>query len=271
MKMKWSRVRAIIRKDLKEVTVNKMVVLPMIVVPAIICIVLPAVLTALALGADVAMISGAELIEQIIPHYPVPDGLPSLAAEIAYIFLNYTFVPLFMLIPIMTASVIAANSVVGEKERKTLETLLYTPVSNREFLVAKELSAFIPAVAITVVSFLGYFVVGNAISYAMEGIFLIRSLMWIPSILLLAPAVSLVGLAVTLLVSMRSKSFMEAQQMSGLVVVPFVLLVVVQITGVVVFNSLYVIVFSVALLALAYLLVARVGPKFEREQIITTL
>jgi ABC-type Na+ efflux pump permease subunit len=194
-----------------------------------------------------------------------------LAIEIAYVFLNYTFVPLFMLIPIMTASVIAANSVVGEKERKTLETLLYTPVSNREFLIAKELSAFIPAVVITVLSFIGYFAVGNIISYSMEGILLVRSPMWIPAILLLAPAVSLVGLAVTLLVSLRSKSFMEAQQMSALVVIPFILLLVVQITGVVVFSVLSVVLFSLAMLALAYVLVARVGPKFEREQIITTL
>lgn len=269
--MKWSRVRAIVRKDLKEVTVNKMVVMPMIVVPAIICIVLPAILSVLALGADVAIISGAQLIEQIIPHYPVPDDLPSPAVEIAYVFLNYTFVPLFMLIPIMTASVIAANSVVGEKERKTLETLLYTPVSNREFLIAKELSAFIPAVVVTVLSFIGYFAVGNIISYSMERILLVRSPMWIPAILLLAPAVSLVGLAVTLLVSLRSKSFMEAQQMSALVVIPFILLLVVQITGVVVFSVFSVVLFSLAMLALAYVLVARVGPKFEREQIITTL
>ena len=63
-------------------------------------------------------------------------AVSSVAEQISYIFLNYTFVPLFMIIPVMVASIIAANSVVGEKERKTLETLLYTPVTNREFLTA---------------------------------------------------------------------------------------------------------------------------------------
>lgn len=269
--MNWNRIKALVRKDLTEVTVNKMVIMPMIMVPAIICIVLPALLTALSLGADMAMINGADLIERIIPDYAVPEEITSTAVRIAYVFLNFTFVPLFMLVPIMTASVIAANSVVGEKERKTLETLLYTPITNREFLVAKELSAFIPALLVTVVSFVGFFVVVNVTSWLMEGILLIRSVVWIPAILLLAPAVSLLGLAVTLLVSVRSKSFMEAQQMSALVVLPFILLIGGQVGGLVTFNVLFLSLLAVGLLALGWFLVARVGPKFEREQIITTL
>lgn len=269
--MKWNRVRAIVRKDLREITANKMVIMPMIIVPVIICAIMPGVLTALALTADVALIQGAQFIERIIPYYPVPEDLDGPALQVTYVFLNFSFVPLFMIIPIMVASVIAANSVVGEKERKTLETLLYTPVSNREFLVAKELSAFLPAVVVTVLSFVGYFLVTNGVSLALAGVLMVRSLLWIPAVLLLAPAVSLLGLAVTLLVSLKSKSFMEAQQMSAVVVIPFVLLIVVQISGVVVFNTLYVVLFSIAMFVLAYLLVARVGPRFERERIITTL
>jgi ABC-type Na+ efflux pump permease subunit len=85
------------------------------------------------------------------------------------------------------------------------------------------------------------------------------------------PSVSLMGLSVALLVSIRAKSFMEAQQIAGVVVLPFVVLVAVQVAGLVVFNALYVILFSLVLLAVTYLIVSRTAPRFTREGIISTL
>lgn len=67
------------------------------------------------------------------------------------------------------------------------------------------------------------------------------------------------------------KTFMEAQQMAGIVVLPFVALIVVQITGLVIFTSGYVVLFSLVLIVIGYLIVSRIGPKFDREEIITTL
>ena len=46
--------------------------------------------------------------------------------------------------PIFTASVIAADSLVGEKERKTSEALLALPISNGELLLGKILASFCP-------------------------------------------------------------------------------------------------------------------------------
>ena len=45
----------------------------------------------------------------------------------------------------MISSVVAASSFVGEKERKTLESLLYTPIDIASLFWGKLLSAFIPA------------------------------------------------------------------------------------------------------------------------------
>jgi ABC-type Na+ efflux pump permease subunit len=41
----------------------------------------------------------------------------------------------------MVSSVLAADSFAGEKERKTLEALLYTPTTDRELFTAKLLEA----------------------------------------------------------------------------------------------------------------------------------
>jgi len=171
----------------------------------------------------------------------------------------------------MVASIISANSVVGEKERKTLETLLYTPVSNEEFIIAKELSAFLPAVAISVLSFVGYFAVVNGISLTMTGLWFVHSLVWIPAILLVSPAVSLLALGITLLISIRSRTFMEAQQMSAVIVIPFLLLVVMQLVGLVVLNMVSITVFGLIVAAADLVLLRFIGPRFKRETILQTL
>lgn len=269
--MNWYRVRSLVKKDIREVLQMKMVVLPMIVVSLLLCIAIPAVLTILGYTQGVAMKSGVDMIEKAIPLYPIPEGIERLEIKILFIFLNYSFLPLFMVIPVMVSSIVTANSVVGEKERKTLETLLYTPISNREFIAAKLFGSFIPGYILTFVAFIFYFLVVNGISLYLGGIILVQSPVWIPGIILLAPALSLLGLSVTLMVSMKAKTYMEAQQMSALIVIPLVLLIVLQVTGLVIFNPLYVLLAAIAVFVLDYVLISRLAPRFSREGIVTRL
>jgi len=273
--MQWNRIQAVIRKDLREVTANRMVVLPMVIVPLLFCILMPVgfVLAFLLIDPDaiIGNMNGTAMLEKLFSSYPIPADFHTLPLKFLFIFLNYTFIPLFLLIPIMVSSVIAANSVVGEKERRTLETLLYTPITNREFITAKLLSSFFPAVVVSLGGFLLFFLAGNAASYVAGGILAIRSPIWIPVMLLLSPAVSLLGLSVTLSVSLKAKTFMEAQQTAGVIVLPFVLLVVVQVTGLVTFKGWMVVLFALVLLGIDYLLIGRLSPRFSRERILATL
>jgi ABC-2 type transport system permease protein len=269
--MNWNRVRAIMGKDIRSVSSSKMVLLPIVIVPLLLCVLVPAAILLMALRFDTVFISGVDYVERLIPMYSLPDTLPGPTDQIMYIFLNFTFLPLFMLVPIMASSVIASDSIVGEKERKTLETLLYTPVTNREFLVAKLLGAFVPAVLVSWGGFAGYFVVLNLIYWTARGMLILQSWIWLPAILLLSPAVSALGLSVTLIVSLKAKTYMEAQQTAGVIVLPFILLIVVQIAGLLTFKPLYVVGLSIALGLVSYWIVARLAPRFTREAIITTL
>lgn len=269
--MNWHRIRALIRKDLGEVISSKMTLTPLIVVPLLLCVLLPVGLMLAGFLLDVALIQGAQFLEKVIPLYPVPESLENTTHRMLYIFFNYTFVPFFMIVPLMVSSLIAANSVVGEKERGTLETLLYTPITNRELVYGKLLGSFLPAVVVSIAAFLLYLVIGNAVSLGMIDFMIIRSPIWIPAILLMSPATSLLGLSLTLLVSIKSKTFMEAQQISGVIVLPLVVLVGVQMSGVLVFKSIYVIGFSVLMFIVSYVIFSRVGPKFNRESILKTL
>jgi hypothetical protein len=73
----------------------------------------------------------------------------------------------------------------------------------------------------------------------------------LPAVLLLALSVSLLGLSAALLVSMKAKTHREAQQISGLVVAPFVAPVSAQLGGLVILGPLVVLLLAPAVLGIA--------------------
>jgi ABC-2 type transport system permease protein len=114
-------------------------------------------------------------------------------------------------------------------------------------------------------------VVLNLIYGLARGMLIVRSWIWLPAILLLSPAVSLLGLSITLVVSLKAKTYNEAQQTAGVIVLPFIVLIVVQIAGLITFRPVLVIGLAAALAAVSYLIIARLAPRFSREGIISTL
>lgn len=74
--------------------------------------------------------------------------------------------PMLLIIPMMTASDIAADAIAGERERRTLEGLLLTPLTDRGLFVAKLLGAWLPAVGIGIAGGVAYAVVALVVSQA---------------------------------------------------------------------------------------------------------
>src|SRR5690606_24751701 len=166
--MNWTAIGAIIRKDVTTVLRNKGVRTPLLVAPVIILIVLP---TFLILGGEV-LASGGQVPVGVDGSTPFDRLAGATSADVTGIdvsspggwerFVLEGFIaPLYLLVPLMVAPVIAADSFAGERERKTLEALLHSPTSADELLVAKVLAAWVPAVVIGVGGFLVYCVVAN--------------------------------------------------------------------------------------------------------------
>jgi ABC-2 type transport system permease protein len=68
---------------------------------------------------------------------------------------------LFQLFPAAIASMIAADGFAGERERRTLETLLATPLPESAMFIGKTLSAVVCAVLCSMLSLLSALVVAN--------------------------------------------------------------------------------------------------------------
>lgn len=231
-------IEAILRKDLKAVTRARGVLVPLIIVPVIMLVLLPALVGLL----PTLPLSEPDLKELDGFLASAPEGLKAALARygpverLVFLALVYFVAPLYLIVPLMVSSVIAADSFAGEKERKTLEALLYTPTTDRELFLAKVLAPWVAAVSVGLLGFAVYSVVGNVVSFLTMRELLFPNALWLLLAFWLGPSVAGLGLVSTVLVSSRVSSFQEAFQLGGVVVLPVVALMISQLTGLLYFS-----------------------------------
>ncbi|MEZ5182348.1 MAG: ABC transporter permease subunit [Acidimicrobiales bacterium] len=221
-------IRAVLRKDLTAIGRSRAVVLPMLVVPVILLVLLPA---SVGIAAQDRSIDIDRFLSLLPTRLTDPiTGLPA-QEQLIVLVLGYLVAPLFLIVPLMVSAVIAGDAFAGEKERKTLETLLHLPARDRDLYVAKLLVGFVPSVAVAWVGFALYCVVANLVAWPVMHRPFLPTALWAVLILWVAPGVAAVGLGIMVRVSIRVSNTQEAQQLGGAVVLPLVILAVGQTTG----------------------------------------
>lgn len=249
-RMNWRAIFAIVWKDVKVLSRTKGVMLPLIIVPLFFTLIFPAVFASLPqLVGFTGMAQPLEELNQLFRRFPAnfQQALSPYdpTQQLVVLMVVYYFAPMYLILPLMVSSVVAADSVAGEKERRTLEALLYTPTSDTELFIAKLLSAWLPAIAVAWGGFITYSIVVNIAAWPTFGYIFFPTPMWWLLALWVAPAIAGIGLGVTVLISARVNTFQEAYQLGGLVVLPVVALMISQGTG-----ALYLGTFFVFLLGL---------------------
>lgn len=267
----WRRVLAVMRKDWLEVVRNSQLLASLVIVPLIFAVVFPVAI--LLLGNSGILTSTVTGLQGFLDHFPAGVVPASYTTEqlVIYAVIVYFLAPFFLFIPVMTASITAASSLVGEKERRTIEGLLYTPLSNRELVLAKVLGSVIPAVALTWIAFVIYTVLVGVLGAPMMGGIFFPTWAWAVLIVLLVPLVSFLATSLIVAVSGRSTTMQGAQGTSMFVIFPVLALVLGQATGVMLFNVVVALVAAVVLAILDVLAFVLVVTKFQREQIVTKL
>jgi ABC-type Na+ efflux pump permease subunit len=160
------------------------------------------------------------------------EGLTPMQS-VAVLMLGYVFAPMFLIFPLAFATVVAAESFAGERERKTLEALLYTSATEKELFWGKVITGLVPSIAISWGSFAGYIVVLNTAGYHIFHRLWFPLPSWYPLIFWITPALALLGVSATVLISSRVQTFMGAYQTSSSLVVVVLALLVGQVSGVV--------------------------------------
>jgi ABC-type transport system involved in multi-copper enzyme maturation permease subunit len=235
--MSTRRVRAIFRKEVREYRRNGSIVSAMAVIPLI--FVIPPLINIFALPASSA--SG----------------------------LRHGYPLLYLLgIPAVVPAVVAAYSVVGERQQGTLEPVLTTPIRRDEFLLGKGLAALVPSLAISyavyafVLACVELFARPAVASALLRGPELLAQLLFTP---LLAGWSIWVGIAI----STRSSDVRVAQQLGMLASLPSV-----AVTSLIAYNVIHptlglALGGAAALLALDGLGWRITSATFDRERLIT--
>ncbi|MGI8792341.1 MAG: ABC transporter permease subunit [Acidimicrobiales bacterium] len=233
--MNWTAIFGIVRRDLTAARRSPAVVVPMVVVPLVVVTVLPAIAYMIRRADTSALPLGALI--GIMPA-DLYDAASTDPARLALLLVTFVFPTILLVVPLMVVSVISTDSVAGERERGTLEGVLVSPIGDRELLLAKILSAALPAFVIHLSCSLLYCLAANlALGSVVDGLVL-PTLPWLIIVVWVGPAFTALMLGASVLISARAKSVQGAAQLSGVAVLPLIVMVVGQIGGVALLSGL---------------------------------
>jgi ABC-type Na+ efflux pump permease subunit len=237
MSFSWTRVSAILIKELRDYRRNRFVIGTMAAAPALF-ITLPMIqlFAANATGRNLSVHIGLSLLYMLI-------------------------------IPVTVPAAVSAYSVVGEREQGTLEPVLTTPIRREEFLIGKALAAFVPTLVIAYAVF-GIFLAAAAlfadpviVSAIYAGTHVLVQILFTP---LLAAWAVWVGIAV----SARSTDVRAAQQLSVLGSVPPLIILALLSLNLITVSTALALGLAAALLAIDLLAWRVVAAMFDRERLV---
>ena len=263
--MTAGRIRALVGKEMLDVRRNLPVLLPVILVTGL------TLLTAFGVAFLIPLATGQGLGEdmELVSLSAVTGPHQELSSEgRIQLFLFQQFLVLFLVIPITGAMALAAHAIVGEKQARTLEPLLATPITTFELLVAKVLGALLPTLAVSLIGVTLYF--AGIAWWGDAGV--LRAMLSARSavlLLIVGPTAALVSLQSAIVISSRVNDARTAQQFGVMIIIPLSALLVAQFTGTLWLSATTLALFGLALLGIWILLTLVSVSLFERESILT--
>ena len=235
--MSRTRIMAIVRKELRDYWRNRYMLWTMVIIPVVF------------------------LLQPLIYLLDLPAA--------ASVPLSHRNELLYMLgIPVLTPAILAASSVVMERQQGTLEPVLTTPIRREEFVVAKALAPMLPAILASY-SVYGLFVVIIEL-FANPGV--APALLQGPEVLsqvIFTPLLAVWSIWVGIAISTRMSDVRAAQQLSVLANLPLVVL-----TSLIAFNTIHATLGLALGLGAGLLVIDQLGYRivsalFDRERLIT--
>jgi len=267
--MNLERITTLMGKELREFRASPTVLIPVVLL-VVVCTALPFLVVVVLPWATGQPLTSDKMLQQVLAlarrRTPNLAAMPVAAA--AEVFLFQQFLLLYLVAPIVGAVSLAAYSVVGEKQGRTLEPLLTTPMSSAEILIAKVLASFLQALAIEAIGLILYF--GTIALLALPGVagsmFSLRSVLLVG---VLGPFASLAALQATIAVSSRVNDPRSAQQVAVLVILPLIAMLIGQIAGAFFITTAVLLLLCAAMIAAWIVLILLSVALFERETILT--
>lgn len=172
-----------------------------------------------------------------------------------------------LFIPAMIAISFATFSILEEKQTRTLEPLLATPVRTWELLLGKALSGAIPAIivcwACAAIFFAGVIIMGWG---SLNKLVLTSS--WYVVLFLLTPGIAVLSFLLGVIGSSRAKDAKNAQNLIVVIILPVFALIALQVTGIIWFSPLPTLFLSLGTWLVDFLVLRIAVRLFQRESIV---
>jgi len=230
--MQYDLIWELMKKDWAEIFRSKQIYIFVIFFPALLVLGMPVLLVFIvSLSPQLMLLNPgtAAIIAFLPPVVPEPTW-SQLEAGTKLILSIATISQLFILIvPIMVPNMISSDSIVGEKERKTVEALLSLPLSDEELLAAKIMSSVLPGLVATLLFVIPHVILIDLLVYPYLGALFLPDLRFMLYLGLLTPLAALASVLFTVMISARVSTIRDAQQLTGFLILPLLLLVVGQL------------------------------------------
>jgi len=263
------RISTLMGKELREFRASPAVLVPVLLL-IVVCTVLPFLIVVVVPWATGQTLMSDRALQQVVAlaRQRTPDLAALAPDEAAEVFLFQQFLLLYLIAPIVGAVSLAAYTVVGEKQGRTLEPLLTTPMSTAEILIAKVLASFVPSLLIEAVGLCLYFA-SIAVLTSPDVLWSLLSLRSLLLVGVLGPFASLAALQATIAVSSRVNDPRSAQQVAVLVILPLVGMLAGQIAGAFFITTAVLMLICLGMIAAWLVLILLSVALFERETILT--
>ena len=255
---------AIVKKDIKGITSNRRLFSAILIVPLIMVVLMPSAFI-LPILLDPSGTSGLEQLAPLIGETAQSEDLEHMA--VAFI-LNAILPLFFLMIPIISSSVMAASAFVGEKEKSTLETLLYCPLPLKSIFSAKIMASFLLSMAVSLLSFIIMMLVVQTEFMLIAGSLFMPGVSWLIMVLLVSPAISLIAINLIVRGSAKAQTMEESQQRSVFLILPIIVLLMGQFTGIMQLSAWLFLATGLILALIALLMLKSSFGKFQYEKLL---
>ena len=219
----------LMRKDWEEAFRSKQILLSSTLLPLFMALGVPLILM-FSMSMAPMDSSNPELgiLLDILP--PVTSDWDQLSEQTKMLVIAAIFGQIFLLlVPVMIASFVSADTIVGEKERQTIEGLLALPISDSEILLAKIGSSLLPIMVLTWFMSGIYAFMVDLLTYPLLKWILLPDLRFILVMLIFTPLLGVGTITFIVMISSRVSSTRDAQQLTGIFVLPAILLITGQL------------------------------------------
>lgn len=240
MAFRRERMWTIARTDLKQLFESKDFWVPMALLGLIFFLVVPAII--LAIIVSVGNQAAVQQVSQALDLLPgsAKSAVPSVTpegvavppeAKVAYTIAVYLLSPVAVVVPLTVSSAVGASTIVGERERGTGEFLAHSPADTREIYLGKLIASLVPGYLTVLVGFGAYSLLVNMVVGPKIGRWFFPTSSWWLLIVVVIPPFIALALSLVLRLSARVRSTAAAQQATGLITLPLILIAYGQSTG----------------------------------------